>query len=66
MTATEAARLIEAGRMERLARGETSERLDMREALKWVDQFVGVALTHVPVDSHEAFLADVDAQLGVG
>lgn len=67
MTATEAARLIEAGsKMERLARGETNERLDMREALRWVESFVDLALTHIPRDFHEAFLTDVDARLGLG
>jgi hypothetical protein len=67
MTAAEAARLMEAGsKMERLARGETSERVDMREAMKWVDGFLEVALTYVPVDAQDAFLADVDAQLGTG
>jgi hypothetical protein len=52
-------------KMERLARGETNERVDMREALRWVNDFVDVAITYVPLDAQEAFLADVDARLGM-
>jgi len=67
MSATEAARLLEVGtKMERLARGETTERIDMQEAMAWVEGFVDLALGYIAMDSQEAFLADVNARLGVG
>lgn len=67
LSAGEAARLIETGaKMERLARGESTERLEVREALDWVEGFLDLALGYLPRESHDAFLADVDAKLGMG
>ena len=67
LSASDAARLVDTGaKMERLARGESTERVGMRDAMAWVDGFVEVALTHLPLEAHEAFLCDVDARLGVG
>jgi hypothetical protein len=64
---SDAIRLIEVGaKIERLARGESTERVGMREAMAWVDGFLGVALAHLPLDGQEAFLVDVDARLGIG
>jgi hypothetical protein len=67
LSASDAARLVATGaKMERLARGETDERVGMREAMAWVDGFIEVALAHLPLEAQEAFLLDVDARLGVG
>jgi hypothetical protein len=63
----DAIRLIEVGaKIERLARGESTERVGMREAMAWVDGFLEVALAHLPFEGQEAFLLDVDARLGSG
>jgi hypothetical protein len=62
-----AARLLDSGsKLERLALGETTERLEVREAQKWVERMIPIALTYIPEDSHEAFLIDMDAVLGMG
>lgn len=67
LTVAEAARIMEIGaKLERLARGETTERVELREAMAWVERFIDLALAYLPLDSHEAFLADVEARLGVG
>lgn len=67
LSAAEAARLIETGaKMERLARGESTERLEIREAMDWVEGFIDLSLSYLPRESHDAFLADVDAKLGLG
>jgi hypothetical protein len=66
LSASDAARLVATGaKMERLARGESNERVGMREAMAWVDGFIEVALTHLPLEAHEGFFRDVDARLGV-
>lgn len=65
--AAEAARLMEIGvKMERLARGEVTERLEVREAMEWVEGFIDLALGYLPREHHDAFLADVDARMGMG
>lgn len=67
MSAVDLARLAETGaKMERLARGESTERIEVKEAMAWVEGFLDLALQYLPVASHEAFLVDVDARLGVG
>lgn len=67
LTIADAARIMEIGsKMERLARGETTERVELREALAWVERFVDLALMYLPLESHEAFLAEVETKLGVG
>jgi hypothetical protein len=67
LSAGEAARLMDVGtKLERLARGESTERLEVREAQKWVDRLLPIAMTYIPDDSHEAFLTDVEAVLGLG
>lgn len=67
LTARDAAALIETGaKMERLARGESTERLEVREALDWVEGFIELALGYLPRESHDAFLSDVDAKMGMG
>jgi hypothetical protein len=66
LTASDAARLMETGaKLERQARGETPERVDMREAMIWVESFLDLALRYVPLERQDAFLADVDVRLGV-
>jgi hypothetical protein len=42
--------------MERLARGESTEPVAMREAMTWVEGFIGVALTYLAPDAHERSL----------
>lgn len=67
LSAGEATALMREGaKLERLARGETTERLEVREAQRWVDRLLPIALTYIPDDSHEAFLVDVEAVLGLG
>lgn len=67
LSAGEATALMREGaKLERLARGETTERLEVREAQKWVDRLLPIAMTYIPDDSHEAFLTDVEAVLGLG
>lgn len=67
LSAGEAARLMDVGtKLERLARGESTERLEVREAQKWVERLLPIALTYIPDDSHEAFLTDMEAMLGLG
>lgn len=67
LSAGEAARLMSEGaKLERLARGETTERLEVREAQRWVDRLLPIAMTYISEDSHEAFLTDVEAVLGLG
>ncbi|MDP9224811.1 MAG: hypothetical protein M3P18_13365 [Actinomycetota bacterium] len=67
LSAAEAARLANTGaKLERLARGESNEQVGMREAMAWVEGFIEIALTHLPLEAHEGFLHDVDARLGVG
>lgn len=57
--------LNHAAKGERLARGETQNRVTRQEALAWVEGFVDLALAYLPMDSHEAFLRDVDEKLGL-
>jgi hypothetical protein len=67
MSALELAKLAEIGaRMERLARGEATERIEVKEAQQWVEGLIDLCLTYLPLESHEAFLVDMDARLGVG
>lgn len=67
MGALDAAKLMELGaKMERLARGESTERVETREAMQFADTVIDLCLAHLPVESHEAFLSDVEAKLGVG
>lgn len=64
---SDAARLIQVGStLERLSRGESTERIEIREAQRWVDTFTEVALMYIPQDAQDAFLMDVDAKLGLG
>jgi hypothetical protein len=66
LSASEVARLVNTGaKIERLARGESTERVGMREAIAWVGCFVEIALAHLPPEAHEAFIDDGDARLGV-
>jgi hypothetical protein len=52
LNVVEAMRLLEVdARLERLARGETTDRLSIREAEKWVDHFVGIAMAFIPFDA---------------
>lgn len=63
----EIARLMQvASTLERLSRGESTERLEVREAQKYADRLIEVALTYIPLDSHDAFFTDVENALGVG
>lgn len=67
LSAQEIARLMQvASSLERLSRGESTERLEVREAAKYADKFIEVALTYIPLDSHDAFFTDIDNALGTG
>lgn len=67
LAASELARLAETGaKMERLARGESTERIEMKDAMAWLEGFIDVALQYLPIETHEAFLVDIDSRLGVG
>lgn len=67
LTPSELARFAEVGvRIEREARGDTPERLDMQTAMKWVEQHVDLTLRYLPPEMHEAYLTDLDSLLGIG
>lgn len=67
MSAVDAAKLAQIGsQMERLARGETTERVELKQAQEVVEGLIDVCLRYLPIEMHEAFLVDIDAQLGVG
>lgn len=67
LTAGDIARLMETGtKLELRARGEATERIEMRDAVAWVEGFVDVALGYVPIEAHDAFLSDVKAKMGAG
>lgn len=65
MTPVEIARLMKFGsEIERQARGETTDRVHSREAQAFADTIIDLCLAHLPMESHEAFLSDVEAKLG--
>lgn len=67
MSALELGRLAQMGAgLEEKARGESQDRMDVREAHEWLAKFVDLALRYLPQESHEAFLSDMDAQIGTG
>lgn len=67
MGPAELARLAQTGaQMERLARGETTERIEVKAAMAWVEGFIDISLSYLPPETHEAFLVDIDSRLGVG
>lgn len=67
LSAGDIARLMDTGvKLELRARGEATERVEMREAIEWVERFVDVAMDYVPLDMQDAFLADVRSKIGAG
>lgn len=61
------ARFAEVGaKLELRARGEATERIDVKEAAAWMDSFIELALGYLPAEHHEAFLTDLETRLGVG
>jgi hypothetical protein len=67
LSALDAARLMETGaRLERLARDESNRRIKDPEAKRFVDGLLDVSLRHIAPERAEAFLADFEAQLGLG
>lgn len=65
MTPVEIARVMKLGaELERQARGETTDRVHSREAQAFADTIIDLCLAHLPMESHEAFLSDVEAKLG--
>lgn len=67
LSAGDLARMADTGvKIERLSRGESSERIEVREAQAWIAGFLDLALAYIPTDSHDAFLTDFDLKLGTG
>lgn len=67
MTASDMARLADLGvRMELRARGERQGAITEKEAQTFVEGLMEIALGYISSESHEAFIADVEAKLGTG
>lgn len=67
LSASDLARYAQIGvQLEREAREGSRDRMDEREAQAWLAGFVDLALSYLPQESHEAFLSDMDAKIGVG
>lgn len=67
LSAGELARMAQTGvQIERLSRGESTQRIEVREAEAWIEGFLDLALGYIPSDSHDAFLTDFDLKLGTG
>lgn len=67
LSAVELARIADVGmKMERLAMGDTTERIEVQQAMAALEPFLDLALSYLPPEAQEAFLMDVDERLGVG
>lgn len=67
LTAADLARYAQMGAaMEKEGREGSQSKMDEREAKVWLAGFVDLALDYLPPERHEAFLADMDAKIGVG
>lgn len=67
LTASDMARLAEAGvRLELRARGESQGSISEKDAQAFVEGLMEISLGYISSESHEAFIADVEAKLGTG
>lgn len=67
ITVVEAARLAEVGvKIERLALGDVTSRQEVRGVGEFVQSLCRIALKHLPVESREAFLIEVESASGWG
>ena len=67
LSALDAARFAKVGvEIQRLAAGQSTQNVQFSGALDFVNRLLGVALRRLPESQHEAFLAEVQAEAGLG